>query len=255
MSNQSEDIQAAGSDTRPPMLDRTDFESWQQRIWLYFKGKDHGEYILQSIDEDPFKMGRGDRTKFKETILRVMLQEMKELRTELVMQMLDEGPVQDMAQKEDNTFQADQCYAFDSDVDEAPTAHTMFMANLSSANLVYDEAGPLYDSDTLSEVQDNDNSLDNMNEYHEEHKTQTNVQANDIVDSDAEYTSNGNIISYEQYVQDNEEQVVRSDVSSVTNDAVMMITNDIYEQDASLTAELAKYKELAEVYKKGPNLN
>ncbi|GJV64956.1 hypothetical protein Tco_1475784 [Tanacetum coccineum] len=32
MSNMSEDIQYAGSDTRPPMLDRTDFESWKQRI-------------------------------------------------------------------------------------------------------------------------------------------------------------------------------------------------------------------------------
>ncbi|GJZ12640.1 hypothetical protein Tco_0547870 [Tanacetum coccineum] len=49
MSNQSEDIQAAGSDTHPPMLDRTDFESWQQRIRLYCKGKDHGEYIYFSL--------------------------------------------------------------------------------------------------------------------------------------------------------------------------------------------------------------
>ncbi|GJX66577.1 hypothetical protein Tco_0300920 [Tanacetum coccineum] len=57
MSNQSEDIQAVGSDTRPPMLDRIDFESWQQRIRLYCKGKNHGEYIFQSIDEVPFKMG------------------------------------------------------------------------------------------------------------------------------------------------------------------------------------------------------
>ncbi|GJV99661.1 hypothetical protein Tco_1554913 [Tanacetum coccineum] len=32
MSNMSEDIWYAGSDTRPPMLDRTDLESWQQRI-------------------------------------------------------------------------------------------------------------------------------------------------------------------------------------------------------------------------------
>ncbi|GKG56651.1 hypothetical protein Tco_0579975, partial [Tanacetum coccineum] len=40
------------------MLNRTDFESWQQQIWSYCKGKDHGEYILQSIDEEgPFKMG------------------------------------------------------------------------------------------------------------------------------------------------------------------------------------------------------
>ncbi|GJS87219.1 hypothetical protein Tco_0769855 [Tanacetum coccineum] len=46
--------------------------------------------------------------------------------------------------------QSDQCDAFDSDVDEASTAQTMFMANLSSANLVYDETGLSYDSDTLS---------------------------------------------------------------------------------------------------------
>ncbi|GKD62286.1 hypothetical protein Tco_1299795, partial [Tanacetum coccineum] len=32
MSNMSEDIQYAGSDTRPPMLDRTDFESWQHEV-------------------------------------------------------------------------------------------------------------------------------------------------------------------------------------------------------------------------------
>ncbi|GKC38764.1 hypothetical protein Tco_1051148 [Tanacetum coccineum] len=40
------------------MLDKTNFESWQQQIRLYCKGKDHGEYILQSINEGPFKMGR-----------------------------------------------------------------------------------------------------------------------------------------------------------------------------------------------------
>ncbi|GJR02067.1 hypothetical protein Tco_0525051 [Tanacetum coccineum] len=32
MANLSEDIQCAGSETRPPMLDRTDFASWQQCI-------------------------------------------------------------------------------------------------------------------------------------------------------------------------------------------------------------------------------
>nr|GEZ81434.1 hypothetical protein [Tanacetum cinerariifolium] len=34
MSNTSDDLQAAGSDTHPPMLDRTDYESWTQRIRL-----------------------------------------------------------------------------------------------------------------------------------------------------------------------------------------------------------------------------
>nr|GEW74267.1 integrase, catalytic region, zinc finger, CCHC-type, peptidase aspartic, catalytic [Tanacetum cinerariifolium] len=58
---------------------------------------------------------------------------------------VNEGPVQDMAQNEDNIFQANQCDAFDSDVDEAPTAQTMFMANLLYAAPAYDEAGPSYD--------------------------------------------------------------------------------------------------------------
>ncbi|GJT35546.1 hypothetical protein Tco_0925965 [Tanacetum coccineum] len=153
---------------------------------------------------------------------------------------IDEGPVQDMAQNEDNIFQADQCDAFDSDIDEAPTTQTLFMANLSSTKPVYDEVGPSYDSDTLYVVQDHDNSLDNMNEYHKEHKMQN------------------------DYVQDNKAQVVQSDASFVPNDAVTMITNDIYEQDAqcviynqpnktvnaSLTIELARYKELAEEFDK-----
>ncbi|GJZ35334.1 hypothetical protein Tco_0581151, partial [Tanacetum coccineum] len=111
---------------------------------------------------------------------------------------VDKGPVQNMAQNEDNIFQADQCDAFNSDVDEAPTAQTMFKANLSSTDQVYDEVGLSYDSDTLSEVQDHDNYIDNMNEYHEEHEMQNDVQPNDIVDSDTtEYTSNSNIILYE----------------------------------------------------------
>ncbi|GJR94357.1 hypothetical protein Tco_0266531 [Tanacetum coccineum] len=59
--------QYAGSDTRPPMLDRTDFESWQQRIRLYCLGKDNGENIMESITEGPFKMGTFIQTPAEET--------------------------------------------------------------------------------------------------------------------------------------------------------------------------------------------
>ncbi|GJR07601.1 hypothetical protein Tco_0790253 [Tanacetum coccineum] len=63
MSKMSEDIQYVGSDTRPPMLDRTDYESWQQRIRLYCLEKDNGENIIKSINEGPFQMGM-----FRETL-------------------------------------------------------------------------------------------------------------------------------------------------------------------------------------------
>nr|GEU50018.1 reverse transcriptase domain-containing protein [Tanacetum cinerariifolium] len=65
---------------------------------------------------------------------------------------VDEQPIQDLTLNVDSVFQADHCDAFDFDVDEAPTAKTLFMASLSFANHVYDEAGSSYDSDVLSEV-------------------------------------------------------------------------------------------------------
>ncbi|GJR80323.1 hypothetical protein Tco_0151108 [Tanacetum coccineum] len=39
---------------------------------------------------------------------------------------VDNQPVQDLALNEDNIFQADECDAFDSDVDDEPTAQTIF---------------------------------------------------------------------------------------------------------------------------------
>ncbi|GJS03993.1 hypothetical protein Tco_0320501 [Tanacetum coccineum] len=90
------------------------------------------------------------------------------------------------------------------------------------------------------------------------------VQHNYIVDSDAEYASDNNIILYNQYMEDNEEHVVQSNVSSVRNEALMSIIDDMHEQgiqsmsankqvkvvDDTLTSELARYKELVGVYDK-----
>ncbi|GJW12304.1 hypothetical protein Tco_1578131, partial [Tanacetum coccineum] len=133
--------------------------------------------------------------------------------------------VDDLALNVDHVFEADQCDAFDSDVDEDPTTQTMFMANLTS-----EEAGPSYDLNTPFEVQDHDTFVDHMDEYHEVHEMQSDVQHNYVVDSDADYTSDSNIIPYDQYVEDNEEHVVQSNVSSVRNDALMSILDDMHEQ-------------------------
>nr|GEV41028.1 retrovirus-related Pol polyprotein from transposon TNT 1-94 [Tanacetum cinerariifolium] len=167
----------------------------------------------------------------------------------LLMQAQENG---DLALNVDNVFQADDCDAFDSDVDEAPMAQTMFMENLSSADPVYDEASPSYDSDILSEVHDHDHYQDAICEHHEEHEMHDNVQLNHVVDSHADYTNDSNMISYDQYVY------------YVPNDAYMMIYNDMYEPhsqsvyktsrntvvDNSLTAELATYKEQVELYER-----
>nr|GEV06456.1 retrovirus-related Pol polyprotein from transposon TNT 1-94 [Tanacetum cinerariifolium] len=168
----------------------------------------------------------------------------------------------DLAPNVDNVFQANDCDAFDSDVDEAPTAQTMFMANLSSADPVTDEAGPSYDSNILSKVRDHDHYQDAVCAHPEEQAMHDSVQLNHVVNLHADYTSDSNTISYDQYVKDNEVPVVHSDLSSVANDAFMMIYNDMCEPHAqsvsnpsrntvvenSLTAKLATYKEQVELY-------
>ncbi|GKF13066.1 hypothetical protein Tco_0050992, partial [Tanacetum coccineum] len=115
------------------------------------------------------------------------------------------------------------------------------------------EVPTVINSDILSEVQDHDNYQDAICEHHEVHEMHDDVQPNCIVDLDAEYTSDSNIIPYDQYVKENAETVVQSNVSSIPNDAYMMILNEMQEQtakgtstneqnkvvNASLTAELA----------------
>nr|GEY88579.1 retrovirus-related Pol polyprotein from transposon TNT 1-94 [Tanacetum cinerariifolium] len=129
---------------------------------------------------------------------------------------------------------------------------------------VTDEAGPSYDSDILSEVQDHDHYQDAVCAHHEEHVMRDSVQLNHVVDSHADYTSDSNMIPYDQYVKDNEVPVVHSNVSSIPNDAFMMIYNDMCEPHSqsvsnpsrntvvknSLTAKLATYKEQVELYER-----
>ncbi|GJU99463.1 hypothetical protein Tco_1328734 [Tanacetum coccineum] len=152
---------------------------------------------------------------------------------------VDEQPVQDLAFNVDNVFQ----------VDDYP---------------VSDEAGPSYDSDILSEVHDHNHYQDAVCEHHEAHEMHDDVQPNCIVDSDTDYTGDSNMIPYDQYVKENAEPVVQNNVSSMPNDAYMMIINEMHEQsaqsvsankhnkvvNASLTAELATYKEQVELYER-----
>ncbi|GJX53210.1 integrase, catalytic region, zinc finger, CCHC-type containing protein, partial [Tanacetum coccineum] len=138
---------------------------------------------------------------------------------------VDEQPVQDLALNVDNVFQADDCDALDSD------------------------------------VHDHDNYQDAVCEHHEVYEMHDDVQPNYVVDSHTDYASDSNMIPYDQYVKDNAVFVVQSNVSSVPNDAYMMIINEMHEQtaqsvsanrqnkvvNASLTVELATYKEQVEL--------
>nr|GEU94307.1 integrase, catalytic region, zinc finger, CCHC-type, peptidase aspartic, catalytic [Tanacetum cinerariifolium] len=360
MANLLEYIQCAGFDTRPPMLDRTDFASWKQCIRLYCQGKENRVNILKSIDEGSFQIGtvreplvegtegapylgpkrprvysdlypeEKDRYNADIKATNILLQELPkdiytiinhytdtkdtwdnvkmllegseltkedresklyddfehfrqhkgetihdyyvrfvklindmrnikmtmsrmQLNSKFVNNMLPEW-VQDarvvvqnvqgrqnrgqgtnprgggaagyggvhnrvgnanldkmlLIQAQENEVALDEEQLLflaggqDNAIDEdAPTAQTKFMAILSSADPVYDAASPSYDSNILSEVHDHDHYQDVVCEHHEEHVMHDNVQLNHVVDSHTDYTSDSNMILYDQYLNDN----------------------------------------------------
>nr|GEU75180.1 hypothetical protein [Tanacetum cinerariifolium] len=185
MASLFEDINSVSSDTRSLMLDRADFESWQQHIHLYCKGKENGENILQSIDEGLFKMG-----KFRETladnaqgpeqdrVFKDLTSEEKDRQNKVQGNnakravtagnggvqsrvgdanhgqengvLLDEDQLLFIAGGQDNTFDDDADEPLIQDL-ALNVEQTMLMTNLSSVDLIYDNAGPSYDPNILSE--------------------------------------------------------------------------------------------------------
>nr|GEW00319.1 integrase, catalytic region, zinc finger, CCHC-type, peptidase aspartic, catalytic [Tanacetum cinerariifolium] len=249
--------------SRQVLVLMTDFASWQQRIRLYWRGKENGMNILKSNDEGPFQIRIAQETLTEGTegapylgperprVYSDLSPEEKDRynadirETNILLQGLpkdiytlinhytdakDGGgaagyggaqnrvgnsnpDVVDASLREWGGIGEEQLLFLaggqDNAIDEdALTAQTMFMANLSSADAVYNEAGPSYDSDILSE----DNTVPGVQSY----------------------------------------------VSSILNDAYMMIYNDMYEPatsrntavDNSLTTELATYEEQVKLYER-----
>ncbi|GKB64998.1 hypothetical protein Tco_0921184 [Tanacetum coccineum] len=46
-------IIVVGVENRPPMLEKSMYDSWASRICLFIKGKKHGRMMLDSIDNGP----------------------------------------------------------------------------------------------------------------------------------------------------------------------------------------------------------
>ncbi|GKD02695.1 hypothetical protein Tco_1177669 [Tanacetum coccineum] len=57
MSTMAENIIAARADNRPPMLEKSQYNSWQSCMKLYIRGKEHGKDLLDSVLNGPFKYG------------------------------------------------------------------------------------------------------------------------------------------------------------------------------------------------------
>ncbi|GKD14712.1 hypothetical protein Tco_1199119 [Tanacetum coccineum] len=53
MTTLAEHIIVAGAENRPPMLEKSMYDSWASRIRLFIKGKKHGRMMLDSINNGP----------------------------------------------------------------------------------------------------------------------------------------------------------------------------------------------------------
>ncbi|GJU21668.1 hypothetical protein Tco_1155010 [Tanacetum coccineum] len=144
-------------------------------------------------------------------------------------------------------FQTDDLDAFNSDYDEAPGAQAVLMANLSG-----------YDSDVIFEVHNfenyQNNDVSDMCVQEESYSEQLAFSLNPDID----ITSDSNIITYEKYLQETESAHVQNNTSFDQQNAMIMLVFDAVsdqvakctadnqkhkELDASLTAELERYKE------------
>ncbi|GJY09622.1 hypothetical protein Tco_0377807 [Tanacetum coccineum] len=53
MTTLAEHMIVAGADNHPPMLEKTMYNSWQSRMLLYIKGKEHDRMMLKYVLEGP----------------------------------------------------------------------------------------------------------------------------------------------------------------------------------------------------------
>ncbi|GJT25368.1 integrase, catalytic region, zinc finger, CCHC-type containing protein [Tanacetum coccineum] len=133
----------------------------------------------------------------------------------LLMQAQENGAVLD---EEELLFLADECDAFDSDVDDKPTAQSIFMANLSSAGSANPQAGPS-NASILSEVHILENAIEHSISNQDEHGVYNKVQPSDVIDTTSVHMGNSNVTPYEQYLSDN-------DISGVTSENFLILNDD-----------------------------
>nr|GFA26473.1 hypothetical protein [Tanacetum cinerariifolium] len=155
-------------------------------------------------------------------------------------------------------YQADDLDAYDSDCDELNTSKVELMANLSH-----------YDSDDLAKVHNHDN----VNHTVINQVVQAmpfSEQSNIMNHSGIEITSDSNIISYSQYVNESQQAAVQNSNSPAQQDALILsvieqlktqvvnctkINLDNKSVNDTLTAELERYKDHVRILIDGQNVD
>ncbi|GJX91528.1 hypothetical protein Tco_0344854 [Tanacetum coccineum] len=154
--------------------------------------------------------------------------------------------------------------AYDSEVDDAPTASAIFMAKMSPVGSInWDEVGPSYDSDILSEVPNYDtyHANDMFSPFVQE--LPASEQLVSVNDTYVDFLSDSNVISDNPYSDNNENEVVQGMTSLAQNDVsiLSLIENMQHEVtrcntgnletkqvNEQLTIELDRYRKQVKIF-------
>nr|GEW39592.1 hypothetical protein [Tanacetum cinerariifolium] len=164
---------------------------------------------------------------------------------------VDETPSQDLALNVDNVFQADDSYTFD-----FVRIKKLMLKTRSPRDLALNVDNVFQADDCDAFDSDVDEAPTAQTIF------MANLSSADPITDEAGPSYDSDILS--KYVKYNEVPIIHSNVSSVPNDAFMMIYNNMCEPHAqyvsnpsrntvvktSLTAELATYKEQVELYER-----
>nr|GEW65835.1 putative ribonuclease H-like domain-containing protein [Tanacetum cinerariifolium] len=155
-------------------------------------------------------------------------------------------------------YQDNDLDAYDSDCDELNSAKIALMVNLSH-----------YGSDNLVEIHNQDNVYNNVL-YQDVQATSTFEQSNILNQSETKITSDNNIISYFQYMNESQYITVQNSSSPALQDDLILsmidklktqvvnctkITQDNKNINEILTAELERYKNQERVLKEQNNID
>nr|GEV40476.1 retrovirus-related Pol polyprotein from transposon TNT 1-94 [Tanacetum cinerariifolium] len=202
-----------------------------------------------------------DNGRFKDKVLLVQAQPNGQVLQEEELEFLaDPGIAETLrtqyAVTNNAAYQVDDLDAYDSDCDELNSAKIALIANLSH-----------YGSDNLEEVHNHDNVYNNVL-YQDVQATSTSEQSNILNQSETEITSDSNIISYSQYMNESQYTTVQNLCSPALQDDLILsviehlktqvvnctkINQDNKNVNEILTAELERYKNQERILKEQNN--
>nr|GEV11801.1 integrase, catalytic region, zinc finger, CCHC-type, peptidase aspartic, catalytic [Tanacetum cinerariifolium] len=233
--------------------------SRKQRVVVCYNCKGEGHMSKQYTKHKR----RRDKHWFKDKVLLVQAQANGQVLQEEELEFLADPGIAETssthyAVTNNVAYQADNLDAYDFDYDELNSAKITLMANLSH-----------YGSDNLAEVQNQDNVYNNVL-YQDVQETMTSEQLNILNQLETEITSDSNIISYSQDMNESQYTTVQNSSSPTLQDDLILfvieqlkiqvvnctkINQDNKNVNEILTAKLERYKNQERILKEQNNVD